>query len=142
MQYLCYMVLACVAWLLPMQTDAQTRPSLDYFVSHQQLALTPGDRQTMEGVGGRIMWPLAGLPGGAYHPLLARTFMGVYVLRASEGSESRRVWDYGAQADVQLTRGLFAGWIDPVVSLGVGTIRHEVPGMRLISTPYIVLPDP
>jgi hypothetical protein len=141
MRYLGYTILACIAWLVPTQADAQARASLDYFVSHQQLAVAPGDRQNLDGVGGRIMWPLALLPGGAYHPLLSRTSLGVYVLRAGEGDEHKGVWDYGAQTDVRLARGLFAGWVAPVVSVAVGTIRQEVPGMQLISTPYVVLPE-
>lgn len=143
MRYVHFLLLTCIAWLAPTPVAAQSvaRLSVDYFLSHHQLALTPGDRQSLDGVGGRIMWPLAALPGAWYHPLLARTSIGAYVVRAGEGSEHRGVWDYGAQTDVRLTRGLFAGWVDPVVSLGIGAIRREVPEMRLISTPYVVLPD-
>lgn len=154
MRYVRCAILACVATLgiVPARADAQAlgtphldrvvaRPSLDYFVSRQHLAPTSGSRQDLEGVGGRIMWPLAALAGDWYHPVLSRTSVGAYVAHTGEASRQRGVWDYGAQADVRLTNGLLAGWFDPVLSLGVGSIHREVPGMRLVSAPYVLLPE-
>lgn len=116
---------------------AESRRFLDYFLSRNRL-----DQGTeLDGIGGRITWPLAAR-GGA--PLLERVSVGGYLVHTPEDAEEYEMLHYGVEADVRVSPQPLAGRVDPLLSLGVGAVRVEEPGRRYAGGrgAYLVLKEP
>ena len=140
----------CIRWfaislvglfaLAPTASHAQTagaRPSLDYFVGHQQLVVEPGTRERLDEIGGRLMWPLTPLAERWNSELLARTSVGGYLVHARPEDDRDSRLQYGLQADL-LVGPRIARRVDPFVSLGVGTMETVQPERRVVSVPYLI----
>lgn len=97
-----------------------SRPQFDYFLSRYRPVASSQEGE--EGaVGGRLMWPLEGVPGG----WRARTSLGGYLIHAPQDTDLVASWRYGAQADFRLLRAPLAQRVEPIVSLGVGAVTME-----------------
>jgi hypothetical protein len=110
---------------------------VDYFLSHNRLSSNDGEVRTLDGVGGRMMWSLAPLAGSDRGSLLARTAAGGYLVHTPGDADGNEMWHYGAQADVRVTIAPLAGRVEPLVSLGLGTVRMDEPGEWVAVTPEI-----
>lgn len=111
------------------RAHAEDRPSLDYFVHHQQLVIGPGDRERLDGIGGRIMWPLATSVG--------RALVGGYVVHARPDDDRDNRWQFGVQADLQVGPRLLRR-VDPFVSVGVGRMETVRPERHFLSVPSVL----
>jgi hypothetical protein len=110
---------------------------LEGFVSHYRLA-GGHDARTLDGFGGRILWPLARPasaeddPLGPGSSLGQRVAVGFFAVHTPERDARPETWHYGAQADLHLTKGALAGRLEPLLSLGAGAFREDlsVPELR------------
>ncbi len=109
--------------------------AVEYFVSRARLTLGDGERADLGGVGGRVLWSLAPVAARSGLPLLERVAVGGYLVHASAALEERELWHYGIETDVRLTRAPLAGRIEPLVTLGIGSIRQEEPGTSHLLAP-------
>lgn len=98
----------------------------DYFVS--RLRPADGGGSELGAVGGRLMWPLAGVAGEGWTASLHRAAVGGFLTHAPAEPGDPELWRYGAQADLPLVAQPLAGRIDPVLSLAVGAVRVRTPG--------------
>lgn len=122
---------------LPLSTPrAEGRVSLDYFLSRNRLAREAGHTE-LDGIGGRVMWPLAALHGRG-STLLDRLSLGGYVVHTPEDGDDTQMLHYGAQADFRVAGSPLAGRVDPLLSLGVGAVRVEEPEP---AHPYVMAPE-
>jgi hypothetical protein len=116
-------------------TQAQTasgrlggRPALEGF--YTQLRLDgDGPALNANGVGARLMWSPAAMPG-ALASLAGRTELGLYATYTPERSYARGLTfstaSLGAVADVRPFGAPLAGRVDPFVSLGAGALNSRV----------------
>ncbi len=105
--------------------------SVEYFVACSRMALG-GGRTDLDGVGGRILWPL-----------VSRMALGGYVVHTPEDSEDVEMWHYGVQADLRLPGPGLVPRVDPLLSLGVGAVRvEEEPGRTPTAPPLLLAAEP
>lgn len=118
----------------PARSDG--RVWLEGYVARFSLDAGGGERAGLDGIGGRILWPLAAGEAGWRHPLLTRAAVGAFVTHTPGTFSRMEAWHLGAQADLHvLARPV--GVVDPVLSLGVGALRKE----ELASRGQITVPD-
>lgn len=103
------------------------RPTLEAFYTRVAFDGTRGALPA-EGVGGRLMWNVAGL--GASLPLARQTDVGFYATHTPERTYFSRLdaatYGYGVAADVRMLASPLAGRVDPFASLGAGMLFTHV----------------
>ncbi|HEV2150363.1 MAG TPA: hypothetical protein VGR37_23390 [Longimicrobiaceae bacterium] len=109
----------------------EARPAFEYFVARNRLELGGGAAE-LDGVGGRLLWPVAGVSAA---PLFSRTDLGGYLVHSPADGAEPEMWHYGVQADLRLGRAPLARRIDPLLSLGVGAVRVEEPATEALRVP-------
>jgi hypothetical protein len=113
---------------------ADGRVWVEGYVSRFSLDAGAGERAGLDGIGGRVLWPLAPSGAGSSHPLLARAAVGAFVTHTPASLGRLEAWHLGTQADLHvLARPVRA--VDPVVSLGVGALRKEETVARPVVLP-------
>ncbi|HEX2094815.1 MAG TPA: hypothetical protein VHG28_20590 [Longimicrobiaceae bacterium] len=124
---------ATLAGIVPTPVSAQLQPrkaevrgSLEYFVARNRLTLGGGPTE-LDGVGGRILWPLTAVTGTDALPLASRIAVGGYVVHTPRDAEEMEMWHYGMQADLLVPVVPAESRIDPLLSLGVGAVRVDEP---------------
>lgn len=100
----------------------------DYFVSRYGGAGMEDERR--DAVGGRVMWSLSPFSGALATPVFGRAALGGYFVHSRDDRERDEEWRFGTQADVRLMTEPLLGRVDPIVSLGVGAVRHKEPTRR------------
>jgi len=103
-----------------------------YFSRVQTEPAVVGERMRLDGIGARVLQPLAAPVGGAADrpAFLDRVALGGFVTYAPDGDRGLTAWHYGAQTDVSLlSRPVASVRVEPLFSLGVGAFSARRSGL-------------
>lgn len=101
---------------------------IDGYISRYRLG-SPGSRTELNGMGARVLWTLAPRATPRRERLAEHLAIGGFISTTpadavtNRGDVRTRI--LGAQLDVRPLREPFAGWIEPVLSIGAGVMRLE-----------------
>ncbi len=98
--------------------------SIEGYLSRYHLADADA-RLRLDAAGARLLWRLDALLGARESSFAARTRVGGFFAASEALTSGVRALHYGAQADYHPVAAPLRGWIDPIVSLGVGAFRTE-----------------
>lgn len=121
------------------------RMTVDGYVSRYRLAL-PNARTQLDGMGGRIMWSLAPTLGTERERLAEHLAVGVFAAAtpgdgvANRGEVTTAL--YGLQLDARPLRAPIGGMLEPLLSLGIGTmqVRQTTPGRWILRDGRTLVP--
>lgn len=100
----------------------------------------PARRNTLDGLGGRILWALGPLdePVSTWQQ---RVLLGGFVLRASSPELAASTLHAGAQADLRLRRVSTLARVEPLLSMSVGVLRSQTRERTYSALPRLRRPD-
>ena len=134
--------LAATAPLAAQVPPVEKRPAVVFEAYLSRARLDPsvvGTPTRLEGVGGRLLVPLAAFDAGGF---ARRLSVGGFVAHAPDDDDRLSAVHYGATTDVRLLDRPIAGTFDPLFSLGVGAFRvRRAVESGLFSSPACLRPN-